>query len=119
MRNMSFMLTTAQVRDGTKTVTRRLGWEFLKPGDLVRACVKCMGLRRGEHVERIRTIRILRVSKQWLNSITQEDVQREGFPDWTPQQFVNMFCEHNHCEPDTLVNRIEFEYVDGFKQEAR
>jgi hypothetical protein len=33
MRNMSFFLTTAQFLDGTKDVTRRKGWRFLKPGD--------------------------------------------------------------------------------------
>jgi hypothetical protein len=31
---MSFALTTEQIRVQKKTVTRRLGWEFLKPGDL-------------------------------------------------------------------------------------
>ena len=29
--NMSFMLTTKQMYDGTKDITRRLGWEKLKP----------------------------------------------------------------------------------------
>lgn len=42
-RNMSFSLTTQQMRDRTKTVTRRKGWEFLRTGDIVNACVKCMG----------------------------------------------------------------------------
>ena len=43
-RNMSFMLTTEQVRNKTKTVTRRLGWWFLKPGEIVNAVEKGMGL---------------------------------------------------------------------------
>jgi hypothetical protein len=30
---MSFMLTIDQVKNKTKTVTRRTGWTFLKPGD--------------------------------------------------------------------------------------
>jgi len=34
-RNMSFSMTTQAVLDETKTVTRRLGWDFLKPGDLL------------------------------------------------------------------------------------
>jgi len=29
------MLTTAQIKNRTKTVTRRTGWAFLKPGDIV------------------------------------------------------------------------------------
>ena len=39
-RNMSFMITKEQVRNRTKTVTRRLGWAFLKPGDIVNAVEK-------------------------------------------------------------------------------
>jgi hypothetical protein len=34
-RLMSFAKTVRQFRDGTKTVTRRDGWEFLFPGDVV------------------------------------------------------------------------------------
>lgn len=34
-RNMSFALTTSQIRDRSKTVTRRFGWWFLVPGDQV------------------------------------------------------------------------------------
>ena len=42
------MLTKEQILARTKTVTRRLGWWFLKPGDVVWACEKCMGLKKGE-----------------------------------------------------------------------
>lgn len=41
----------------------------------------------------------------------RQEVILEGFPDWTPEQFVEMYCKHNKCTPETLVNRIEFEYV--------
>lgn len=109
-RNMSFALTTQQVRDRQKTVTRRLGWWFLCSGDVVNACVQCMGLKKGQKVDVICQIRIISVHPEELNWITQEDVIREGFPDWTPDQFVEMFCEHNGCESDVLVNRIEFDY---------
>jgi hypothetical protein len=53
VRNISFALTTAQVRARTKTVTRRVGWTFLKPGDLLQPVVKCRGLKKGERVEKI------------------------------------------------------------------
>ena len=33
MRNISFSLTEEQFLNGSKDVTRRLGWLFLKPGD--------------------------------------------------------------------------------------
>lgn len=40
MRSMSFMLTTDQVRNQTRTVTHRTGWAELKPWTLLRAVVK-------------------------------------------------------------------------------
>ena len=46
-RNMSFALTTEQFKARTKTVTRRFGWWFLKPGDVVRGVEKAMGLKPG------------------------------------------------------------------------
>ena len=50
-RNMSFMITTEQIKNRTKTVTRRLGWNFLKPGEVVNACEKCRGLKAGQKVQ--------------------------------------------------------------------
>lgn len=35
MRNMSFALTTKQIINRTKTITRRFGWWFLRPGDKI------------------------------------------------------------------------------------
>ena len=32
-RNMSFSMITDQILCGTKTVTRRFGWWWLRPGD--------------------------------------------------------------------------------------
>ena len=54
-----FFLTTDQVRNRTKTVTRRNGWWFLKPGEIVNAVEKAMGLKRGEKIKRICQIRIV------------------------------------------------------------
>ena len=48
MRNMSYAMTTQQIIDETKDVTRRLGWADLRPGDRVQACEKCQGLKKGE-----------------------------------------------------------------------
>ncbi len=47
---MSFRLTAEQMRARTKTVTRRLGWSSLKPGDIVQPVEKAQGLRKGEKV---------------------------------------------------------------------
>ena len=110
-RNMSFSITTDQIRNKTKTVTRRLGWRFLKPGDIVNAVEKAMGLKKGEKIKRICQLRILSVYDVWLDYITPEDVVREGFPDWNPQDFIDMFCRHNKCQRNIKVNRIKFEYL--------
>ena len=111
MRNMSFSATTDQIRNGTKTVTRRLGWTFLKPGDEVMACVKCQGLKKGERVEKIRPLRIVKITKEPLKAITFSDLKKEGFDPMGRLQFIWMFCQMNDCSPMTLVTRIEFEYI--------
>ena len=108
---MSFMLTTEQVRNKTKTVTRRLGWWNLQPGEMVNACVKCMGLKKGEKIEKICQIRIISTRAEPLDAITQDEVIREGFPEWDRRQFVTMFLDHNNCAFGEIVNRIEFEYI--------
>jgi hypothetical protein len=53
MRNISFSLTEEQFLDGSKDITRRLGWANLKPGDRLMGCRKCMGLRPGESIVRL------------------------------------------------------------------
>ena len=117
-RNMSFRLTTDQIKNRTKTVTRRVGWDCLKPGEIVNACVKCMGFKKGEKIERLCQIRIVDVRQERLVSMHVYDpgnmeARLEGFPKMSNQQFIDMFCENMKCDEDTEVNRIEFEYVDG------
>jgi len=110
-RNMSCAMTTDQVVARTKTVTRRFGWKFLKPGDEIRLVRKAMGLKKGEKIEPLAMVRIVSTGLEPLNSITQEDVVKEGFPSWTPEQFVKMLCDHYGVGPLSEVNRIEFEYL--------
>jgi hypothetical protein len=110
MRNISFSLTTPQFIDGTKDVTRRLGWTFLKPGDHLMGCEKCQGIKPGELV-RLGEIEVVSVRRECLNKITADDCRREGFPQLTPKQFVDMFCEHMACTIDKIVTRIEFKRV--------
>ena len=117
-RNMSYAMTTRQARNKEKDVTRRNGWKFLKPRDIVQQVVKGMGLKKGEKVEKIHLIRIKSTRWEPLNRMILEPVygyeecRREGFPDMTPDEFVAMYCKANKCKPDKLVNRIEFEYLD-------
>lgn len=111
MRNISFALTTNQIRNRTKTVTRRLGWKNLKPGDLLQACVKCQGLKKGEHPEKLCVIRVVSVRREKLWEVNGMECVLEGFPFKLPEHFTQMFCRHNKCEAWTEVTRIEFEYV--------
>ncbi len=110
-RNMSFALTTEQFNNRTKTVTRRAGWQFLKAGDVVQGCKKCMGLKPGEKLERLGLIRIIDVRREPLDAIKKDDVIREGFPDYTVSSFVLMFCLHMKGGPGQFVTRIEYEYL--------
>lgn len=111
-RNMSFALTTEQFKRRTKTVTRRNGWQKLKVGDIINGCEKCMGIPKGEKIKRLGQIRILKVTREPLNEITQEDVIKEGFPQWTPRRFIKFYADHNKMQEDGPVTRIEFEYLE-------
>jgi len=112
-RNISFAMTTEQIQNRSKDVTRRFGWWFLKEGDRLNGVKKSMGLKKGEKIERLCLIEVVSVRKEPLDAITQEDVIREGFPDWTPQDFIDFLVKHYSCDPDKPVNRIEFRYIDA------
>jgi hypothetical protein len=117
---MSFALTTAAVLNRQKTVTRRLGWLFLKPGDRLLA----VGKLRTKNARKLGVIEVVSVRVEPLNRITDEDVILEGNPfprpewqdpngcDFPAGRFVERFCASMNCFPDTPVNRIEFRYVD-------
>ncbi|PKN92984.1 MAG: hypothetical protein CVU44_11170 [Chloroflexi bacterium HGW-Chloroflexi-6] len=110
-RNMSFMLTTEQVRKREKTVTRRLGWEHLKAGQVLNACVKCMGLKKGEKIERLAEIRVVNVRRERLYNITADDVKCEGFEGKSVEWFIDMFMREMGVASSAEVTRIEFEYL--------
>lgn len=138
--NISFSMTTRQIRERTKTVTRRLGWWNTKPGDRLQACDKCMGLKKGQKPVVLCEIEIVSSRLEPLRAIHMEGepgVRLEGFrtvmdfghdacldlwPDLlypsnanaTPQQFIEFFCrahKNQRCSPSTLVQRIEFKYL--------
>lgn len=111
MRLISFALTKRQFKDGSKDVTRRLGWLNLKPGQRLRAVYKAMGLKKGEHPEELGVIEVVSVRREPLGFIDLDDCRREGFPNLDPLGFVLMFCEHMDCTPVTIVTRIEFRRV--------
>ena len=122
MRNMSFALTTGPIMEGTKTVTRRLGWLHARPGQQLRPVRKCMGLRPGEKLDVLRDpLTIVSVRREPLQAMLDQveygfaECILEGFgghPDYRdPGSFVAMFCAtHKGCTPATIVTRIEFKY---------
>lgn len=133
MRMMSFALTERQLMDGSKTVTRRTGWENLKPSERLLAVRKTMGLKKGEQVVVLCEIEVVSSRREPLGDITPAEVLAEGFPQWTNDvaEFVRMFCRHMRVPADPVhvgpknaarmrpmtgadrVTRIEFRKVPG------
>jgi len=124
MRNISFSLTEEQFVDGSKDVTRRRGWAFLKPGDRLMACRKCMGLKRGEKIVHLGEIEVVSVRREKLYEMARigeisskrigygkTEAIREGFPHLSGDQFVTMFCNHMGGRPDQIITRIEFRRI--------
>ena len=110
-RLMSVALTEEQVRARTKTVTRRLGWKFLRPGTQLTLVRKAMGLKRGESPVRIAEVEVVSVRRELLRDIAPGDTAREGFPNMTGGEFIDFFCEHMKCKPWAVVTRIEWRYL--------
>lgn len=121
MRNMSFLLTVDAFVAGRKTVTRRLGWAFLKPGDRVRAVERCMGLKKGEKVKVLGVIEVVSNRAERLDAITAEDCALEGFEGMLPSEFVAMFLGHvnrnrsrrDWADGSLMVQRIEYRRLCG------
>jgi hypothetical protein len=77
MRRMSFALTTEQILNRSKTVTRRFGWDFLKPGDQVQPIRRGMGLKKGEKQELLGCpIEVVSIRKERIDAILSDDVER-------------------------------------------
>lgn len=112
MRLISFALTEPQFIDQSKDVTRRLGWTVLKAGDHLMGCRKIQGRRNGEPIVKLGEIIVHTTRREALNLITPDEVRREGFPDRTPEWFIEFFCDtHADCTPNTIITRIAFRYA--------
>jgi hypothetical protein len=113
VRRISFSLTERQFLAGHKTVTRRLGWRKLMPGDRLLGVRKAMGLKKGEKQVVLGELEVIRVELEPLHSIHQydDDCAKEGFPHLSPVEFVRFFCKSMNCKPETVVTRIEFRRV--------
>lgn len=123
MRNMSFALTKPQYLDGSKDVTRRLGWLLLKADDHIMGVEKAMGLKPGEKIVRLGESVVVSTRREPLRRMIDDldygfaEIIREGFADHPtikgPSAFVEFFCStHKGCTPETVVTRIEFKRVE-------
>lgn len=120
MLNMAFSMTTQQVRDQEKDITRRYGWHHLTPGMVVMAIEKGQGLKKGEKVKYLGPIKIISVAFEELQEIERNpkrgertECEREGFPHLTASQFVAMFLIGNpKATPTSTLARIEFAYIE-------
>jgi hypothetical protein len=126
-RLMSVALSEQAVREQRKTVTRRLGWAFLKPGDRLTLCRKVQGRKRRdgtvEPLERLAEVEVVSVRREQLWDITDADIALEGVDPGlfeehyadagqpTPQAWITWFCEQMDVQPDTWVTRIRWRYI--------
>lgn len=122
-RLLSVTLTEPQVLARTKTVTRRLGWwtdrhgrRLVEVGDELHLVRKSQGRRRSdgtvEPLVVLAAVRVVGVTRERLDEISPEDVVAEGFPEWSPDEFVEFFCStHRGCTPSSVVTRIEWAYI--------
>lgn len=108
---MSVSLTERAVVERRKTVTRRLGWTFLRPGDRLTLCRKVMGRKPGEPLVRLAEVEVVSVDRRPLHDVDDEDVAREGFAGRDGMWFVQFFMDHMRCDPGTEVTRVEWRYL--------
>lgn len=120
MRRMAFSHTSPQILDRSKTVTRRTGWRYLKPGDLIEAVEKSRGLKKGERVRTLGVLKVVSVRVEPLSKLVtdaryaEDELPREGFPCWSRDDFIAMFLRVNGLKSTAVaVTRIEFEYVQA------
>lgn len=111
MRNISVAITKEQVRARSKTVTRRKGWLFVKVGELLQPVDRTMGFKRGQRPKKIGgPVRVLNVRRERLYHITPDECAKEGFPELTPDQFIELYCKANGGDENQEVTRIEWRY---------
>lgn len=113
MRNMSFALTVPQFLARTKTVTRRLRWEDVEPGEVIAGCRKCMGLPPGERIERLGLIVATEVNRQPIRVGDDDEAAREGFPGMRWPHFVELLCDAYRVPSTEPITRIRFAYIVG------
>src|SRR5262245_59161513 len=115
---MSVSYTADAVIERRKTVTRRLGWRYLLPGDRLTLCRKVMGRRLNEPLERLAEVEVIDVRRERLILITEDDIEREavslaefGGRTPTPGDWARWFAWTFGIRVNDEVTRIEWRYL--------
>lgn len=113
---MSVAFTEQAVVERRKTVTRRKGWLFLKPGDHLTLVRKSMGRRRADGtldpLVRLAEVEVLDVRRERLSHVDVDgELAREGFPDMSATEFITRYFEPQRIHALDLVTRIEWRYL--------
>lgn len=115
-RLVAVTLTEQAVRSRRKTVTRLLGWSFLRPGERLVLCRKVTGGRAGEPGEplvRLTQVEVANVRREPAGGHRPRNVAAEDFPDWSRDRFIAFFCAPMRCRPSTKLTWIEWRYLDN------
>ena len=129
-RLMSVAFTEQAVVERRKTVTRRKGWLFVKPGDRLTLCRKVMGRKPGEPLVRIAEVEVVDVRRESLRRMLDDpeygfdETAREGFNGTHPASWPSVFVERffidaQGMKADDEVTRIEWRYLDTEAGESR
>lgn len=118
---MSVAFTEQAVIERRKTVTRRKGWTFLKPGDRLTLCRKVQGRKPGEPLVCLAEVEVVDVRREPLHFVQYYgDLTKEGFPElectrtlsgW--RSFIERYFAPQGLGPSDLVTRIEWRYLDA------
>lgn len=122
MSQFAFYHTPNAIRNRTQTLTIRLDkkdlhppaplWpEFDGPGSKFQAIAKQRGIPR-QDAEILAHCRVTAITRRPLNSVTPDEVEREGFHGHTVAYFIKECCRKYKCQPTTAFWFIEFEYYD-------
>lgn len=110
---MSVAFAEQAVRDRTKTVTRRKGWQFLKPGDRLTLCRKVMGRKPDEPLERICDVEVVSVRREPLYMVRfNDELLREGCGHLSWREFHENYFAPQRVLINDDVTRIEWRYLD-------
>lgn len=119
---IAFNWTSAQILDGTKTVTRRVSpwlfeqlrrpvWNASTDGNRLGDWPRVIAVR-GREASPFARLDVFSVRRERLDLLTLDDVDREGFPGRSREWFLGLYCREFRCYPSSVVSVIEFRLAE-------